>query len=298
MDLRHQHGSAGVVLRERCLDQTPCRASRDICIGPSTNMSIVALLTDFGTADYYVAAMKGNILQVDPKATLVDVSHQIGSQDVFHAAFVLRQVLPFYPPKTIFVAVVDPGVGTSRRILAARYNDRIVLAPDNGLLTLVHRDADLQEIRTVENRRLFASTLSATFHGRDIFAPVAGHLSKGVSLDQLGPVADRIEILDLAKPLRHPDGSLSGEVSIIDHFGNLITNISVIDLSAARAGNRHFEVSFKDRPIGPLRVTYADVPRGEPLAILGSSHMLEIAVNQGSAAELLNACRGDPVHLR
>lgn len=261
-------------------------------------MAIVALLTDFGTADYYVAAMKGSILQVDPKATLVDISHEIASQDVFHAAFVLRQVFPFYPPKTIFVAVVDPGVGTSRRILAARYNDRIVLAPDNGLLTLVHRDADLQEIRTVENRRLFAGTLSSTFHGRDIFAPVAGHLSKGVSLDHLGPVADRIEVLNVGKPVRHPDGQLSGEVILIDRFGNLIANLSIVDLSAACAGNRHFEVSIKDRPVGPLRITYADVPPGEPLALIGSSQMLEIAVNQGSAAKVLGARRGDPVHLR
>ena len=135
-------------------------------------MSIVALLTDFGTADHYVAAIRGVILQINPKATLVDVTHEIAAQDIFHAAFVLRQVLPFYPTETVFVAVVDPGVGTSRRILAARYSDRVVLAPDNGLLTLVHRDAELQEMRVVENRRLFASNLSATFHGRDIYAPL------------------------------------------------------------------------------------------------------------------------------
>jgi S-adenosylmethionine hydrolase len=261
-------------------------------------MAIVALLTDFGTADYYVAAMKGSVLQVDPKATLVDISHEIASQDIFHAAFVLRQVLPCFPPRTIFVCVVDPGVGTPRRILAARYNDRVILAPDNGLLTLVHRDADLQEIRTVENRRFFANTLSSTFHGRDIFAPVAGHLSKGVALDHLGPVADRIEILDLAKPVRQPDGTLAGEVEIIDRFGNLITNISVLDLSAARAGNRPIQVSIKDRLVGPLRVTYADVARGELLALIGSSQMLEIAANQASAAEILAARRGDPVCVR
>jgi S-adenosylmethionine hydrolase len=261
-------------------------------------MPIVALLTDFGTADYYVAAMKGAILQINPKVTLVDISHEIASQDVLQAAFVLRQVLPCFPAETIFVAVVDPGVGTSRRILAARYNDRIILAPDNGLLTLVHRDADLQEIRTVENRRLFATSLSTTFHGRDIFAPVAAHLSKGTSLDLLGPVADRIEILDLAKPVRKSDGSTAGQVFLIDHFGNLITNISVIDLSAARAGNHHHQIYYKQRLIGPIRVTYSDVPPGELLAIIGSSQMLEIAVNHGSAAQVLDARRGDPILLR
>ncbi|HOA75663.1 MAG TPA: SAM-dependent chlorinase/fluorinase [Phycisphaerae bacterium] len=260
-------------------------------------MAIVALLTDFGTTDYYVAAMKGSILQVDPKATLVDISHDIPSQDVYHAAFVLRQVLPCFPAKTIFTCVVDPGVGTSRRILAARYSDRVILAPDNGLLTLVHRDADLQEVRTVENRRFFASTLSSTFHGRDIFAPVAGHLSKGVALDHLGPVADRIEILNLAKPVRHPDGSMTGEVQIVDRFGNLITNISVLDLSAARAGHRQLQVSVKGVVVGPLRITYGDVPPGELVALIGSSQMLEIGVNQGSAAERLGARRGDPVQV-
>lgn len=260
-------------------------------------MSIVALMTDFGTADHYVAAMRGVVLQINPKATLVDVTHEIASQDLFQAAFTLRQVLPYYPTETIFVAVVDPGVGTARRILAARYSDRIVLAPDNGLLTLVHRDAELQEIRVVENRRLFAANLSATFHGRDIFAPVAGHLSRGMGLDHVGPVADRIEILDLSTPTRQDDGRMTGEVCLIDRFGNLITNISVVDLSAARAGNRQYEVAYKDRPIGPIRYTYADVPRGELLAMIGSSQMLEIAVNHGSAATVLSAKRGDAVRL-
>src|SRR5687767_7853558 len=132
-------------------------------------MSIIALMTDFGTRDHYVGAMKGVILQINPKVTLVDISHDIDSQDLFHGAFVLRQSLPYFPTGTIFVAVVDPTVGSNRRILAARYNDRTVLAPDNGLLTLLQRDADLQEIRVVENRRYFASIISSTFHGRDIF---------------------------------------------------------------------------------------------------------------------------------
>lgn len=267
-------------------------------VEPGVRMSIVALLTDFGTADQYVASMKGVILQINPKVTLVDVTHEIASQDVFHAAFVLRQVLPYYPAETIFVAVVDPGVGTPRRVLAARYSDRVVLAPDNGLLTLVHRDADMQEIRVVENRRLFATNLSATFHGRDIFAPVAAHLSRGMSLDQVGPVAGRIEVLDLARPVRHADGTMDGQVCLVDRFGNLITNISVVDLSSARAGSRHFEVVVKDRPVGPIRIAYSDVPRGEPLAIIGSSQMLEVAVNHGNAARLLGAGRGDSVLLR
>lgn len=260
-------------------------------------MSVIALMSDFGVRDYYVAAMKGVILQIDPKATIIDVTHDIGSQDILHGAFVLRQTMPYFPEGTIFVAVVDPGVGTRRHILAARYSNRTILAPDNGLLTLVHRDAELQEIRIVENRRFFANTLSSTFHGRDIFAPVAAHLSRGAAMDHLGPVADRIEIMDLARPTVQQDGTLDGEVMLVDRFGNLITNISTMDLSAANI-RRNLEVSIADHDIGPIRATYAEVAQGELVALIGSSLMLEVAVNQGSAAEKLSLGRGAPVKLR
>lgn len=262
-------------------------------------MSIIALLTDFGLRDHYVAAMRGVILQINPKVTLVDVCHEIAPQDVLHGAFVLRQVLPYYPAETIFVAVVDPGVGSSRRILAARYSGRVVLAPDNGLLTLLHRDAELQEMRVVENRRYFASSLSTTFHGRDIFAPVAAHISRGVALREFGPPADRIHILNVACPTRNPDNSISGQVIIVDRFGNLITNISELDISAARAPHRgHYEVFVGDRPVGPIRITYSDVGPGEPLALIGSSQLLEIAINGGNAAQQLTASPGTAVHLK
>jgi S-adenosylmethionine hydrolase len=262
-------------------------------------MSIIALLTDFGTRDHYVATMKGVILQINPKITLVDISHEIDPQDLFHGAFVLRQSLPYFPPETIFVAVVDPGVGTSRRILAARYSNRVVLAPDNGILTLLHRDAELQDIRVVENRRFFASKLSTTFHGRDIFAPVAGHLSNGVPLEQVGPPAEHIDILSIAKPLHHKDGTLEGQVVIVDRFGNLLTNISELDLSAARAPHRgpHI-VQLGPHRIGPIRTTYTDVPPGQPLALVGSSQLLEISVNKGNAARQLGVGVGAGVVLQ
>ncbi|MGB4259828.1 MAG: SAM-dependent chlorinase/fluorinase [Phycisphaerae bacterium] len=263
-------------------------------------MPVIALLTDFGLRDHYVAAMKGMILQINPKATLVDVCHEIGSQDLFHGAFVLRQVLPYFPPETVFVAVVDPGVGSGRRILAARYSNRFVLAPDNGLLTLVHRDAELQDIRVVENRRYFASTISSTFHGRDIFAPVAAHLSRGVALAEFGPRAQQVHILSIAQSVRQPDGNIAGQVMLVDRFGNLITNISELDISAARAPRRGkpWEVFLGDRRIGPIQTTYADVGPGEPVALIGSSHLLEIAVNGGSAAEQFAAGAGAAVQLR
>jgi len=258
-------------------------------------MSVVALMTDFGTRDHFVATMKGVVLQVDPKATLVDITHEVDPQQVHEAAFTLRQAFPYFPSGTIFVVVVDPTVGTSRRILAARYSDRIVLAPDNGVMTLVHRDAELQEIRAVENRLYMAGTLSTTFHGRDIFAPVAGHLSKGVSLERLGPVADRIEVLQIAKPVHGPNGTITGQVVYVDRFGNLITNISALDLSAANLPGHCHEVFIEERDMGPIRMTYADVPAGESVALIGSTDMLEIAVNQGHAAGVLKLTKGATV---
>lgn len=260
-------------------------------------MSVVALITDFGLRDHYVAAMKGVILQINPAATLVDVSHEIPSQDLYHGAYVLRQALPYFPKETIFVCVVDPTVGSDRRILAGRYNDRVVLAPDNGVLSLLHRDGELQDLRVVENRRLFASTLSTTFHGRDIFAPLAGHLSTGTKLDVVGPSAGHIEVLEIASPHFDADGSIHGEVVIVDHFGNLITNISELDLQKSKKRGAPFEVKVGAIDVGPVRRTYSDVKPGEPLALLGSALMLEIAVNAGSAAQTLNAGRGTPVHL-
>jgi len=261
-------------------------------------MSIIGLISDFGTRDHYVACMKGLILQINPTATIVDVSHEINAQDILHAAFVLRQSLPWFPPKTVFVAVVDPTVGTQRRILAARYSDRFVIAPDNGLLTLLHRETELQEIRVVENRQFFGTTSSNTFHGRDILAPVAAHLSRGTSLDHLGPVADRMEILEHPLPHTHRDGTIDGEVMLIDGFGNLITNIPASDLSGAHTHRHHFQVTVGPHDVGPIRTTYADVAAGEPIALIGSTQMLEIAVNRQNAAQTLKIARGTPVHLR
>jgi S-adenosylmethionine hydrolase len=258
-------------------------------------MSTIALLTDFGTHDHYVGAMKGVINQINPKATVIDVTHEIAAHDLYHASFVLRQVVPYFAPGTIFVAVVDPTVGSSRQILAARYNDRIVLAPDNGLLTLLHRDGELQELRTVENRQFFASSLSATFHGRDVFAPVAAHISRGVALDHLGPISDHIEVLELAQPAFGTNGTITGEIVVVDRFGNLISNISAMDLSAARSRRREWHVTLGGTEIGSIQTTYSDVAPGEPVALIGSTQMLEIAVNSFSAADKLAAGRGTRV---
>ncbi|MBN1491632.1 MAG: SAM-dependent chlorinase/fluorinase [Phycisphaerae bacterium] len=260
-------------------------------------MAVITLTSDFGTQDHYVACMKGVILQTAPKATIVDITHDIAPHGIVQAAFVLRQIWPWFPPNTIHVAVVDPGVGTNRQILMARYSDQLVIAPDNGIVSLIHRDAQLQELRTVANRKFFSSTLSPTFHGRDVMAPVAAHIANGVRLSDIGPMTNHLEILKLPNPNRTDGMRLVGQVLYVDHFGNLITNVTVGDINALSARRGRVEVLVDDRSVGHIRATYGEVGAGQPLALVGSSQMLEIAINQGNAATALHATVGTPVTL-
>jgi hypothetical protein len=261
-------------------------------------MAIITLTSDFGEADHYIACMKGVILQIAPTLQIVDVTHNIGPHDVVHGAFVLRQVFDHFPDGTIHVAVVDPGVGTHRRLIAARYSAQTILAPDNGLVSLVHRDFVLAELRAIQNPHLFRSEISATFHGRDILAPVAAHLARGMTLEAVGPMIDQLEILNLEKVAPLPNGGLEGRVLYIDHFGNLITNISQDDLGHMADGGHDPEVYVGPLRVGPLRHTYADVDPSEIVAVVGSTGMLEVAINQGNAAAQLCASPGTIVVVR
>jgi len=255
----------------------------------------ITLLSDFGLSDHYVAAMKGVILQIAPRATIVDITHQIEPQNILQAAFVLRQVFDCFAAGTVHVVVVDPGVGTARKIIAAKYSGQFLLAPDNGVASLVHRDFVLEELRRVENAALFRKTVSATFHGRDIFAPVAGHIAKTGRLAQVGPPADRLTLLSLPAARIEPDGRILGQVIYIDRFGNAVTTIASRDVARAAQRRETLSVRVAGRDVGPLRRTYQDVPAGEPAALIGSSEMLEIALNQGSAAQRLGISVGDEV---
>lgn len=250
-------------------------------------MSILTLLTDFGLFDHYVASVKGVILQIAPKVTIVDITHQITPQNVLQAAFVLRQAFDSFGPETIHLALVDPGVGTARPIVAARYSGQFVLAPDNGLLSLIHRDFVLEELRVVQNPILFRKTVTATFQGRDIFAPVAAHVAKTGRLDDVGPATDKLALLSLPVPSVSPDGRISGQILYIDHFGNAMTNIALADLERAARRRSHLAVKVASLDLGPLRQVYGQAPAGTPLALVGSANTLEIAVNQGSAAKQL-----------
>ena len=261
-------------------------------------MKVITLTSDFGEADHYIACMKGVILHHAPDARIIDVTHSIQPHDVVHGAFVLRQIFEYFPIGTIHVAVVDPGVGTSRRLIGARYEGQTFLAPDNGLVSLIHRDFKIEELRSIENHRLFGPVVSATFHGRDILAPVAGHLARGTRLEAVGPLIPELEILNLDRPTALPNGGVEGQVLYVDRFGNLISNISATDLAASIGIARNLNVYVGPLRVGPLRTTYADVAPGEIVALIGSTGMLEIAVNQGNATVQLRAVPGTIVVVR
>ena len=259
---------------------------------------VVALLTDFGLDDPFVGVMKGVILRRFPGARIVDLTHQIRPQDITEGAFWLSRSYPWFPTGTVHVAVVDPGVGTERRALAARVDGQLFVAPDNGIMAGVLDRAPQVEVRELDLGRFDLPQPSATFHGRDVFAPVAAELASGRRrLEQVGPPVDEVVRLDGAG-VRTVEAGLEGRVVSIDHFGNLITNISAIDLSAARTPRGHLEVWLGPHRIGPLRTAYAEVGDGEPVALIGSAQMLEIAVNRGNSAQVFGAARGTQVSLR
>jgi S-adenosylmethionine hydrolase len=254
---------------------------------------IVTLLTDFGLQDHFVAAMKGVILTLHPAATLVDVTHEVPPQDVESAAYTLGAVHSLFPPGTIHLAVVDPGVGSARRPLALEAAGQRFVGPDNGLFTpILDRDPEWRAFEIAE-RRFLREPVSDTFHGRDVFAPAAGALARGVPASELGPpVRDPVRLPDL--PVVRGEAEVRGAVVHVDRFGNCITNLGREELGipALREG---FVLEIGGRRVGGLRRSYAGAPEGQAFPIWGSSGLLEISVNRGSAAEFLGARRGTPV---
>ena len=263
-------------------------------------MPVITLLTDFGTVDEYVGVMKGVILSICPSATVIDITHGIPPQDRVWAAYLLESGYRCFPPGTIHLAVVDPGVGTDRAILAAEVGDYIVVAPDNGVLTRLLTDNDLGRVVSVTNPDFFRPRISRTFHGRDIFAPVAAHLARGADLEQLGPEIDPrrggVVRLDLSVPELRPDGELVGTVVGSDRFGNLMTDIDEETLSTWGGAGQPV-LMIGDHRVTGLATSYADVPLGAPLMIVNSREYLEIAINGGSAESGLGLRRGEPVRL-
>jgi S-adenosyl-L-methionine hydrolase (adenosine-forming) len=263
-------------------------------------MGIVTLLTDFGLRDEYVGVMKGVILSVDPNAVIVDITHEIPPQDVRSAAYLLPAYPSFFPAGTVHVAVVDPGVGSERAILAVKWRGRYFLAPDNGLLTFI-LDGVPEAIVRVENREYFLHPVSRTFHGRDIFAPVAARLSAGLPIENLGPCvpAGNAARLKIAKARRSPGGGVTGAVVSVDRFGNLITNIDAGRLDAVYRGSGMEAAALEicGRRIEGLNLSYEKAAEGDPLLIVGSRGCLEIAVCGGDAAKVFGAGPGTRVRL-
>jgi S-adenosyl-L-methionine hydrolase (adenosine-forming) len=256
-------------------------------------VSIITLTTDFGSGSHYVAALKGVILSINPAATVVDITHNIPPQDIREAALVLDEVAERFPDDTIHVAVVDPGVGTDRPIVYARIGRHHYVAPDNGLLSrLAARTRPTRMIR-LENARYWLEPVSATFHGRDIMAPVAAHLSLAVDPGEFGPAHDVLSELDWPVPVRRRD-RVEGVVMKIDSFGNLITNIAVEMLTGRPTDERACIVCNIYETWGIFN-TYADRPRGTLMALVGSHGCVELAVVGESAAERLGIHVGSPV---
>jgi S-adenosyl-L-methionine hydrolase (adenosine-forming) len=264
-------------------------------------MSILTLLTDFGAEDAYAGIMKGVILSITPSAVIVDITHHIDPQDILQAAYLIKSAYRYFPEGTVHVVVVDPGVGSDRAIVALDMMGHIFLAPDNGVLTLVMDQGKMDSLVRVENTRYFLNSVSRTFHGRDIFAPVAAHLCGGMDITNLGPPLDPQHLIHLKidKPFVSETDGLVGTVVGFDGFGNCISNIDETCLKKidARGSGRLLEIKIGKTSIKGVSLSYADTEPNRPLAIMGSFGYLEIALNQGNARRALGIEKGDPITL-
>lgn len=257
---------------------------------------LVALLTDFGTRDHYAGTMKAVVLGICPDATLVDISHDLPTHDVVTAALELAASYRYFPAGTIFLVVVDPGVGSARRGIAADTGDYRFVAPDNGVLTVVLRETPPRRVVELTERRYARPTVSRTFEGRDRFAPAAGWLAKGVELSALGRSVSDYQQLDIPVPEVTAE-SVTGRVLRVDRFGNLVTNIDRKTFERL-AQTGAIEICAGEHAIGRMVGTYADAAPDEVCALFGSTDHLEIAVNAANASDRLGLTRGAPVTVK
>ncbi|HBF43794.1 MAG TPA: hypothetical protein DDW42_09270 [Desulfobacteraceae bacterium] len=246
---------------------------------------IITLTTDFGLKDAYVAIMKGVILSINPEARIIDISHQVNAGSIVNAASLVEETYRFFPEGAIHVAVVDPGVGGRRRPILFQTENHFFVGPDNGIFWPIISNLQDVEIINLTEMKYFLPHVSHTFHGRDIFAPVAAHLSRGVDPHEFGPVNGNIVHLDF--PVPQQEGNiLSGQVMRVDHFGNIITNIHKNDLERFSVPEE-IVISVESMTVKGIYKTYSEVKGGDTLALIGSSGYLEIAVNSGRACDLL-----------
>jgi len=262
-------------------------------------MAIITLLTDFGLEDAYAGILKGVILSVNPSATIVDISHHIAPRDLVRAAYLIEASYRYFALGTVHVVVVDPGEGSDRSIVGVEMEGHRFLAPDNGVLTAVLAEGSADRAVRVENSSFFLDPVSRTFHGRDIFAPVAAHLSMGLDLGTLGPAIESEALVRLRFPQPSFTDALEivGEVIAADRFGNLITNIYERDLVPffEKTGEPEFAIQIGGRTIRGLSSRYSSVAFGKPLALIGSTGRMEISINGGSALKFFGAGPGEEV---
>jgi S-adenosylmethionine hydrolase len=257
-------------------------------------VSLITLTTDFGTRDWFVGTMKGVIARVAPEAKVIDLTHDLPQGDIRAGAFALAASCRFLPKGTVHLAVVDPGVGSQRKAIAVQTADYLFVGPDNGLLSWALARERVQTVRAVQNGRYFLQPVSRTFHGRDVFAPVAAHLSRGVPLHRLGPKLEEFKRLPWPTVKRQA-GEVMGEVVYIDRFGNVITNIG--SETRSKAANAAARVFQGRRRLCPLAEFYQAVSPGRAVAVFGSSGFLEIAINGGNAARKLGLNIGDRIKM-
>jgi S-adenosyl-L-methionine hydrolase (adenosine-forming) len=256
---------------------------------------VLTLTTDFGLRDHYVGVMKGVILGRCPNARIIDISHGIPPFSLWPAAYTIDQAAPYFPPGTIHVVVVDPGVGTARRAILVEALSYRFIAPDNGVLSMILSRDSGAVVREITNRELFLPAVSATFHGRDLFAPVAASLASGAAVpEQVGPVLSAVELLPDVEPVQASENGWTGTVLSVDHFGNVVTNFA-----ASRFSLGDFTIELHGRVVAMSCKTFGDSPMGgECFSYGGSSGFIELGINQGNAAAFLGAAAGDRVGLK
>ncbi len=256
---------------------------------------MIVLMTDFGLTNPFVGVMKGVILGISPNSRMVDLTHDISPQDVAEAGFILKTSYFYFPQGSLFVIVVDPGVGTKRKIVYMETENHRFLAPDNGILTTLFPEEKPVKTIEVKNSAYFLKPVSSTFHGRDIFAPLAAYLDQGIKPEELGDLLDPNALVHspAPRPKKDKDGNWHGEIVYIDRFGNLITNLS----GALVPSKEKAEILIKERILKGLNETYSELS-AVPSALLNSFHTIEIAVNHGSAEEFLNVKKGEKVILK
>jgi S-adenosyl-L-methionine hydrolase (adenosine-forming) len=260
---------------------------------------IITLTTDFGLNDHFVGAMKGVLLEIAPDANLVDISHAVQPFDILDGALTISQAYSYFPAGTVHMVVVDPGVGTTRRPIMLTGERHFFVAPDNGVLSLIYDREQRISVRHITAEHYFLQPRSNTFHGRDIFSPIAGYLAKGVDIDRLGPEIQDYVRFGVPRPKPVDERTLRGVVLKVDRFGNLVTNITPTDIPKLFESNRPpFKITVGNKgTVTKICSNYAEGGPGEAFGILGSMGFLEIATNRGSAYQLLGAGKGSEVNV-